>query len=110
MRLRDAVVWGYMMQRNARRGQVSVLTGAIMRGALRQLLQGCRLVEAVVSLCTCTQQDCGAFVHSKVVVRFYTARLQGMPLPDLAALPHRLQVSQKGCPRPIHLHPTHRCS
>ena len=35
VRLRDAVVWGYMMQRNARRGQVSVLTGAALHGAAR---------------------------------------------------------------------------
>ena len=30
VRLRDAVVWGYMMQRNARRGQVSAPSGATL--------------------------------------------------------------------------------
>ena len=56
VRLRDAVVWGYMMQRNACRGQVSVLTGAIMHADLYDL-QSCHRVEAEVGVCTGTQQD-----------------------------------------------------
>ena len=56
VRLRDAVVWGYMMQRNARRGQVSMHVGAAMLDKFC-MLQSCHLIEAVIGVCTGTQQD-----------------------------------------------------